>query len=1202
MIIENLISVFKNKKMPQLIFFLFLEILFFSTISEVNAEVQIDDPAINSAHLLTYPNEGNDSNLNEGIYEPFYGKTVFDDTAAANSATDDPREQYDTPDPDDPTNIAKFRVKTHSETNDQIKQRLIDGDVYGQIQRYKSEGETAYVSTPNELLNALWGRKGAYKSSDAYPTFGPNASGAVAQVNITHIVLTKDIVFTYGTTVNGYQSFTNLVGLTGNYIPNRNIVIDGIDPRDPTKTKHTLDFNGAYNAARIDLNSNYFKSKFVFNNVNLQGTDYFGIGSAVNNTINKTVIYRNVKYRGSQLAASYYTDIVFTGYNDIQPSISYQTLQPVSSGASDSKGPIYDDAKPGKTTYAYGHLPSNAPAGSTATYYCQQIMESYNVTFAYNTKFDSFTPTDSSFVLGYYLSNGKPCNINVMDHAEVNASSTNQGSVMEYAYSATIQLWSGELEVHPHAVLNINAYEFQNTAPNGDTNTNNTTHNPNYTRDLINLTPQGGFNPNIKIDDYATLNGNQSGPIASAGLSNGAVGLGAGASIDVGKWGKFNIKSVNAGMTTRPVLYMANSAKVNVSQPGTFDLQGDGDYKGVRSLIQLGSSATFQFNRARMVNIQYNGVQPNTKLITMNPGQMDVQNMDVYAWNRGNTAANGTHPDAYDNVEGKDYLWQSIFNFAANYNSSGFLNIDPTASSLFPTDIEDIRTNYNTNNFQRVMFHYIPTVYVKFTSQPVDDPSDVNSYTISGNTFTDDITDPNADYVPLANAYVRLNGRVQNSVLGLDQPFLNEISSDSKWSDLSGSGIDIKSNFSAISDSSGNFIVQLPKDASTNYQKTFMASDLNDQTNTKPNENGRIQAFAFKAGNYNTASIAVNDQIPPKAQAAPLRYTVVGRTIPDPKYFIDLTSITDLDPNTNSNSFTVLTDYTFKFNSQNEVTNDAFWQTPGANKTVLVDVSDPSGNITTVSAHVTISAAPVFIEISKPKAIVKIPDNSSSWTNAQWQQWITINNPNSVKALKINDDGSTNDISSSMTNDANLHSGLNTVQYKVSTGDVAPAPTEVTEAASIELRSDTVELKLPSDASGTKSIDFGRFGSYNTGYLTPKETNTYPVNVIDDRVDKDHDWQLSINSTQFSSTSSVIPVESLDLGLLDSSTNTFSSIVQTDSIITTGQTNKNLDLMTGAGFLNSDLKLTVNRPYVDSKISSGKYNAKLTWTLIKEVP
>ncbi|BDR59097.1 hypothetical protein XA3_15380 [Xylocopilactobacillus apicola] len=1159
------------------------------------------------------------ASTNKGdIYAPFYGKEILPNVFS--SATDDPRTQYDTPDPDDPANIAKFRVKTQPETDAQIKQRLTDGDVYGQIQRYKLEGETAYVSTPDELLNALWGRKGAYKSSDAYPIFAGDGSGAVAQVNITHIVLTKDIVFTYGTTVNGYQSFTNLVGMTGNYVPNRNIVIDGIDPRDPTSTKHTLDFNGSYNAARIDLNSNYFKSKFVFNNIILQGTDYFGPGSAVGNTVDKTVVYRNIQYHGSQLAASYYTDIIFTGYNDIKPSISYQTLQPVSSGATNSNGLIYDNAQPGKMTYAYGHLPTNAPAGSTETYYCQQIMESYNVTFAYNTKFDGFTPTDGAFVVGYYLHDGKPCNVNVMDYSEVNVSSTNQGSVIEYSYSATIQLWSGELEVHPHAVLNVNAYEFKNTSSGGDTNSNNITHNPNYTRDLINLTPQGGFNPNIKVDDYATLNGTQSGPIASAGLSSGSVGLGAGAALTVGKWGKFNIKSTNADMSTRPVLFMDNSAKVSVAQPGTFDLQGDGIYTGARSLIQLGSNATFEFNRARMVNIQYNGTQANTNLISMNPGQMHVQNMDVYAWNRGH-ASSGVNPDPFDNTDGKDYLWQSIFNFVADYNSAGFLNIDSTASSLFPIDIADMRTNYNTNKFQRVMFHYIPTVYFKdFTSQPVDGPvSDPNSYQITGKVVTDNINDPNGDYIPLEGAYVRLSGHVKNTdaasevgLVDLDQPFSNTVEPDSMWSDLSSSGIDIKSKFSAMTAVDGSFTVTLPK--VSGVQKTFMASDLNDLTNTRPDENGRIQAFAFKAGNYNVTNLAVLDRTEPIAKEAPMRYTVVDQPVLDPKGFVDtsqdlvtgLTHLSDLHPDINSNAFTKLNDYTFTFAAQNLASDNAFWQTPGV-KDVYVNVKDPSGNTTVVKGQVTISASPVFIEIKNPNAINKIPSGSDNWTDIQWQNWVKTANPNGARALRINSDGTTTDISDQMTNNASAFGQkVNNIKYSIATGATPPAETTVSKDATIELRSDSLKFEMPHDSSNNPTaLNFGRYGSYNTGYLNSKDTQNYLVKVLDDRVDQSPQWSVSVQASKFQETNpgnAIIPTDLIDLGLLDQSSNIFTDLVETSNTISQGTGNHDFDILTGNGLINSDQKLVISRLRPDSRVNGRSYGAKLTWTLVGATP
>ncbi|BDR55965.1 hypothetical protein KIMC2_05270 [Xylocopilactobacillus apis] len=1189
--------------------------------TSLNVNADVNNP-VNMAVLPNSSEDVSSSESNHGdVYAPFYGPT-FLSVSPYDGASDDPRTQYDTPNPDDPLNINKFRVKTHSETDDQIKKRLVDGDVYDQIQRYKSEGETAYVSTPDELLNALLGRRGAYKPGDSLPS-----DANPPEVNITHIVLTKDIAFTYGTTVRGYQSFNDMRGYTETHIPNRNIVVDGIDSRDPLKTKHTLDLNGAIDPSRISICSNRYTSKFVMNNINLQGTDWYGPVSAYNNGVSKTVIYRNIKYRGAQLAASYQTDIVFTGYNDVRTTISYQSLEPVSSSTDSAGNPIYDDARPGQMLYAVGHVPSNVSPGSGRQYECQQIMESYNVSFALNTKFDGFTPTADSFVLGYYLSNGKPCNINVWDHAEVNVTSTNQGSVAEYAnYTATIQLWSGELEVHPHAVLNISSYEFNDPPTNGDTNPNNIRPNPSYTRDLINLTPQGGFNPNVKVDDYATINGTQSGPIARNSLGYGAVSLGIGASLDVGKWANFNIKSTNAGASTRPVLYMNNSARVSVAQPGTFDLQGDGDYTGARSLIQLGSNATFEFNRARMVNIQYNGSQPNTNLISMAAGQMHVQNMDVYAWNTGNTAAVGTHPDPYDNVEGKDYMWQSIFNFIANYNSSGFVNIDPAASSLFPNDIADMRVNYNTNRFQRVMFHYIPTVYfMNFTSTPVDGPAtDVNSYKVSGKVVTDNINDPEGDYIPMQGAYVRLSGHVKNTAaasevgsVDLDQPFNNTVDPDPRWADISAGGLDITSKFSAITAADGTFSVTLPVDPTTGVQKTFMASDPSDPDNTRPTENGRIQAFAFNRGNYNTTNTAVLDKGKPRAQAAPLRYSVADQPAPDPKYFVDttvdpatgLTKISDLYSDIHSNAFTKLSDYTFTFDSRNLATDTTFWGTPGNNKPVYVNVTDPSGNTTVVEGRVTISSLPVFIEVNKPSAVAKIPDGSGSWSPAQWQNWVTTTNPNEARALRINTDGSTTDISSQMTNNASgFVEGVNNIQYTVPTGAVPPNPSTVTANGTIELRTDTLKLNLPLDSSNNpKAINFGRHGSYETGYLSSNDTAVYPSQIIDDRVDKSSNWHLEVKADKFKDqtsgiVSSELPVSTMDLGLLDSTANLFSDIIDTSLTITQGVNNKSFDIMTGSGLTNTNQALKISRGSADSHLNGRTYKSNLIWTLVDGTP
>ncbi len=86
-------------------------------------------------------------------------------------------------------------------------------------------------------------------------------------------------------------------------------------------------------------------------------------------------------------------------------------------------------------------------------------------------------------------------------------------------------------------------------------------------------------------------------------------------------------------------------------------------------------------------------------------------------------------------------------------------------------------------------------------------------------------------------------------------------------------------------------------------------------------ENGRIQAFAFKNGNFNTANLEVEDKVALTAKEASLFYTVVGLEALNPKSFIDLTTLKDLSTLTHSNAYTKLDDYNFSFAPQNTADN-----------------------------------------------------------------------------------------------------------------------------------------------------------------------------------------------------------------------------------------------------------------------------------------
>lgn len=1116
---------------------------------------------------------------------------------------DDPRTVYDTPDPADPVNINKFRVKTHHESDIDVKNRLVAGNVYQQIQEYKNEGQTAYVSTPNELLNALWNRPGAYQSTDKIP------KDTTAPANpITHIVLTKDIVITQGKTINGYQSFTSISTYTKDNIPNRNIVIDGIDP---TGQKHTLEINGSPTNARINIASNSYTSTFVMNNINLQGTDYYGVVSAKENPVDKRIIYRNITYQGAQLAASYATNVTFAGDNNIKSTISYRKLEPVANGVDDKGKPTYNNAALGEMAYAIGF----SPKGVAGTYHCQQLMECNNVTFAYNTRFIGSSPNDICLRLGY--NNNNQSNIDVMDYANVDLTSSNR-KTQEFAEPSLISLKNGKMEVHPHAHLTLHALTYRlpgesdptdgedlGSEPDPDPDPDSgsgTTTNSSVCRNLIQLDPSANKVPtSFTIDDYATVDARKDGLIDKG--ESGAVYISKGAMLTVGKWAYLKIISTNADFGkkvsntasyAKPILAMDDGATVRVEQPGTFDLRGDGEFTKNRSLIQLGTNSIFQFNRARLVNIEYDGTQPTTNLISMTSGNMEVENMDVYAWNRDNAQANvATESDPFQTgLAAANYQWNSIFHFVANYDKQGFTGIDPSATSLFPSEIQQMKTNYNTNNFKRVSFCYIPTVYFSdFTSQPNDDPNDPNSKQISGRVVTDDLDHPDGDNVGLADAYVRVNGHVQNSHADFDQPILSNVLANPEWAELNDSGIDITTNFSTKTDANGYFTV------TTKPSQTLMASDLTDLANANPKTNGRLQVFAFKNGNYNFANVGVLDKVAPKGNGASTRYVVAGGTIPSPENFVDISSLSDYSETTHSNGFT--SSYTYAFDPRNLASDPTFWTTPGSPKTVYISVSDPAGNMTTIQSQVQIVANPVFIKVNVPHAIVKIPDGSAAWTNAQWQNWVKTANPNQVQVIKINADGSTTDLGASLTNNATtLKIGKNNIDYQVttSTGDT------LTASGVIELRSDTLQIKLPQNLAGTGNavIDFGRYGSFNTGYLKPKETRTYPVTVIDDRLNQANDWKLELKANSFTdSRGKVMPPQTLGLGLLTPD-DIFSDLFS-EQLLAESTGDITLDLITG-NQINQNQSLTIQRPTVDSHLNGLKYTASLTWTLLEATP
>ncbi|MGL5885894.1 MAG: hypothetical protein ACRCY2_07700, partial [Bombilactobacillus sp.] len=76
----------------------------------------------------------------------FYLPASLSPKSVLSTEYNDPRTQYDTPDPNLPSNIERFRVKTKFKTDEEIKNDLTENDIYQQIQNYKI-GETVEVST-----------------------------------------------------------------------------------------------------------------------------------------------------------------------------------------------------------------------------------------------------------------------------------------------------------------------------------------------------------------------------------------------------------------------------------------------------------------------------------------------------------------------------------------------------------------------------------------------------------------------------------------------------------------------------------------------------------------------------------------------------------------------------------------------------------------------------------------------------------------------------------------------------------------------------------------------------------------------------------------------------------------------------------------------------------------------------------------------
>lgn len=996
------------------------------------------------------------------------------------------------------------------------------------------------------------------KRRDSEPTIVNNERELAAAINndkIHYIKLGSNILM------------SNWISYNTGSAPPHDFVIDG-----DNNTK-TLEGRGSNGSAEIYLTNSYY-GKAILNNIHLRGDDFYGpLTTRAQSNYEKysktQIIYRNIDYVGAQLTASYYANVLFTGENIVDTSREYY---------------VGINPNTGESNYTVGYPRSvnGKNPDYKDSYDYQENIEASSVTFDKNTSYKGTSggvihgsSNSGCFALGkYYNYDGRA---DIMDNANVNLNTT--GPYYNWWNKATLNV-NGILEVHPNANLNVNTNNTDSTVRSG------------YYNGIV-LDNSHGVTSGLLIDKGAQVKANMTGPYddrnsgASAGSAGGGpLSVSPQSKVNVSQYGSLEVSVDKNTKNAAPVINGADESIFHLEPFSSFSLNyksdGTSSFNG-NGLLYMGKNSNFNFERASSVNIEddtksYTGKKP--PLIYSPDASLNVNTQNLYTWNEGNLNwGDGNNPwEKLDNYNDK---YPSMFDMITKYNNQGY--ISSTGKSTYSGVADKFKNNFNTDKLQRIQYNYIPSVKIASFKQMTDSPT---SLKISGHVETQDGYDSSKNDLPLGNALIRIQGHVKHTnpdsywtsdnqyasaTVNSDQP----IPTATINSPVSGSGpsndIDYTSNFNAKTDSNGDFSITLPK--------SLMASDSSDALNKNPTENGRIQVFAFKDGNYDNNNYAVDDVTDPKVAAyseKDARVVQVNHPITDPKNFIK--NYSDFSSDTNSNIWNK--DVSFSFdNSKNP---SDLWTSPGTNKKVYIKATDDAGNTTEVESYVDVYDTASYIVCNNSPVSMDIPKKNEK--PSDWNTWAI--SENDVRAYNISNDGTgkKSDISDLVISNANesiYKKGAHTITYTL------PSQYDAKPVEGIIIFNGT-PLSLSID--GTDPLSFGPIQALSRNKNIKPKSKSYSVLVNGVDEDNKNDITLTAQADDFQLNSSQISPSDLDLGIVNNGS--FNSLLNELVPLTKPDSISN-------GTYNYDLLNGNNKIILQNKglLFPGTYETSITWTL-----
>lgn len=181
---------------------------------------------------------------------------------------------------------------------------------------------------------------------------------------------------------------------------------------------------------------------------------------------------------------------------------------------------------------------------------------------------------------------------------------------------------------------------------------------------------------------------------------------------------EFDVNTVSSQTSKTNVVSGLGTSTFKIGDKGLFKVKASGS--GNYNLLNFASSSNFNINNAKTFDLDArSNTNSNTNLIYMSSGNLTSKIQNIYAWNKNNLS------DKYDKE------WHSIFNANIPYSGSNVTN-NITADSPDLDNLNDLKKNFRTQNYSRVLFTYVPDIDISITNDLTSVIKDPNSSKISG--------------------------------------------------------------------------------------------------------------------------------------------------------------------------------------------------------------------------------------------------------------------------------------------------------------------------------------------------------------------------------------------------------------------------------------------------------------------------------------